>query len=106
MPQRFPEIVRAHLPNATNSSIAKLQAFYPFPAELPEKLAWDYTTDVVWGCPAYNLAVAYKDRARRFVFSVPPAYHGADMACKLYESLDYDGLFMANLLIIFSRFLL
>lgn len=82
MPNRFPEIVRANIPNASNETVTKLRDLYSFPSELPEKLAWDYTTDVVWSCTVSNIAEAYSDRARRFVFSVPPATHGLDLSCR------------------------
>lgn len=82
MPARFPSIVRANIPNASNESIASLQSMYSSTPGLPEKLAWDYTTDIVFGCPAANIAAAYADKARRYLFSVPPAYHGADIACE------------------------
>lgn len=82
MPNRFSDIVRANIPGISNSSIAKLQSMYMFQPELPEKLAWDYTTDIVFGCSAVNIASAYGERARRYLFSVPPATHGSDVACK------------------------
>ncbi|KAF2684898.1 putative lipase 1 [Lentithecium fluviatile CBS 122367] len=80
MPSRFPELVRGNIPSASNESIARLQSMYNYPPELPEKLAWDYTTDIVFGCTASNIAAAYSDRARRFLFSVPPATHGLDIS--------------------------
>lgn len=82
MPNRFPEVVRANIPNASNESIAKLQSMYPFSPELPEQLAWDYTTEVVWACSVSNIAEAYADRGRRFLFSVSPAVHGQDISCQ------------------------
>ena len=81
MPTRFPELVRANIPNVSNESIAKLQSLYTYPPQLPEQLAWDYVTDIVFGCSASNIAAAYVNRAKRFVFSVPPAFHGADLSC-------------------------
>ena len=83
MPARFPIIVRANIPNISDANIAKLQAMYPYPAEMPGKLAQDYTTDIVFGCPAASVATAYKDMTKRYLFSIPPAYHGAEIACKL-----------------------
>ncbi|KAJ4301240.1 hypothetical protein N0V90_003331 [Kalmusia sp. IMI 367209] len=49
MPSRFPDLVRANIPNASNESIATLQSMYSYQTSLPEKLAWDYVTDVVFG---------------------------------------------------------
>jgi hypothetical protein len=86
MPSRFPSIVRANLPNISNESIATLQSMYSYQRELPEKLAWDYTTDIVFGCSAANIVNAYAEIARRFLLSIPPATHGLDIACK-YLSL-------------------
>jgi carboxylesterase type B len=82
MPNRFPEIVRANIPNASNETIETLLSLYPYPPELPEYLAWVYTTDIIWSCTVENIAAAYADRARRFVFSVPPSTHGQDLSCQ------------------------
>ncbi|KAF2119240.1 Carboxylesterase family-domain-containing protein [Lophiotrema nucula] len=71
MPARFPEVVRANIPNVSNESLATLSSRYPYPLELPEKLAWDWTTDVVFGCSAGNIAGAYGNKIRRFVFTIP-----------------------------------
>lgn len=57
MPARFPEFVRANIPNVSNESIAKLQSLYTFSPQLPEQLAWDYVTDIVFGCSASNIAL-------------------------------------------------
>lgn len=82
MPGRFPEIVRANMPGISNDSIADLQALYEYPAELPEKLAWDYTTDIVFGCSVAYIAGNNVERVRRYLFSIPPAFHGSDLACE------------------------
>jgi hypothetical protein len=92
MPARFPDLVYGNIPNASNDSIAKLQSMYTYAAELPEKLAWDYTTDMVFGCSASNIALAYGDRARRFLFSVPPATHGLDISCMWLLPCQVHGL--------------
>ncbi|KAF1993501.1 lipase [Amniculicola lignicola CBS 123094] len=80
MPNRFAEIVRANLPNVTNESIALLQSLYPYSPELPEYLAWAFITDIIWTCTVTNIAHAYGDKARRFLFSVPPSTHGLDLS--------------------------
>jgi carboxylesterase type B len=82
MPGRFPEIVRANIPLASDEDIAKLQSLYPYPAGLPEKLAWDFTTDIVFACPASNIAQAYSGKTREYIYSIPPAMHGYDLICR------------------------
>jgi hypothetical protein len=90
MPDRFPELVRANIPNISNESIARLQSMYLNPPDLPGKLAWDYTTDIVFGCSAANIAAAYGEKARRYLFAIPPAYHGSEIACK-YQPLSFPS---------------
>ena len=82
MPQRFPLLVRANIPNASDHAIKTLQSLYSYPPELPEKLAWDEVTDIVFACNSLNIARAYKNIARRYIFSVPPATHALDLSCK------------------------
>jgi len=82
MPARFPLLVRANIPNASDEVVAKLLSLFPYPPENPGQLAEDLTTTIVWACSASYIADGYKDRARRFVFSVPPSYHGMDLACE------------------------
>lgn len=83
MPQAFPDLVRKVLPTANNATIAAIQAHFPYPPGLPEELAWDWTTAIIFECNAYNLATAFKDRTRRYIMSISPATHGEDMLCKL-----------------------
>ncbi|KAH7130073.1 lipase [Dendryphion nanum] len=97
MPERFPEIVRANIPNATNSSIERLLSLYPFSPELPQTLAWQYTTDVVWSCTVGYIADAYKDRTRRFVFSVPPGTHGLDLSYFFYDKNETTPIVSTDL---------
>jgi hypothetical protein len=82
MPNGFPDLVRKVLPSASNKTIALIQAHFPYSPELPAKLAWDWTTAMIFECNAYNLANAFRDRARRYIMTVPPATHGQDAACK------------------------
>lgn len=77
MPGAFPGLVRQLIPGANDSTIAALQSLYE-PLSQPERLAWDWSTDVIFQCNAYNLANAYSDRAKRYIMSVPPATHGLD----------------------------
>ena len=80
MPEAFGELVRRVLPTATNETIANIQSNYDF-GDTPEKLAWDWTMDMAFSCNAANVAAAFKDSARRYIFSVPPATHGQDLMC-------------------------
>lgn len=82
MPQAFPELVRRILPTASNSTIASIEAHFPYPADLPAKLAWDWTTAMVFECNVYNVAKAFEDKTRRYIMSIPPAIHGQDVPCK------------------------
>ena len=81
LPEYFPTMVRQILSTASNETIADIESHYDF-AGNPAKLAWDWTTDVIFACNAANIAAAYKGSARRYVFSVPPAIHGQDAYCK------------------------
>ncbi|KAK0625939.1 carboxyl ester lipase [Immersiella caudata] len=76
-PERFPIVVRQIFSAISNETIAEIQANYDF-AGNPSKLAWDWTTDVIFACNAANIAAAYNRKARRYIFSVPPAVHGQD----------------------------
>jgi hypothetical protein len=93
MPARFPEVVRGNIPNATDADISSFKDLYPYPPGLPEKLAWDFTTDIDWTCNVANIASAYKHIARRQLFSVPPALHGLDL---MYYFYDEKTMSMAN----------
>jgi hypothetical protein len=85
MPENFPFLVRQIFRTASNETVAYAQSKYDF-ADDPAKLAWDWTTDVIFACNAANMASAYQDRARRYIFSAPPAVHGQDLACELTSS--------------------
>ncbi len=56
---------------------------YQYPNDNPAKLAWDYTTDIVFGCAVGSIASAYEDIAHRYLFSIPPAMHGVEITCKV-----------------------
>lgn len=80
MPNAFPALVRRMLPGASDETISFIQARYH--PQVPAQLAWDWTTDVVFACPAYNLANALPDRTHFYINSIPPAAHGQDVPCK------------------------
>ncbi|KAM3503180.1 hypothetical protein MY11210_008817 [Beauveria gryllotalpidicola] len=70
------------------------------PAAFPALLAWDWTTDVVFACQAYNLANALPDRTYFFINSIAPAAHGQDLSYYFYVNqeatpVDYPELALA-----------
>lgn len=81
MPEDFKFLVRQILPTASDATIKTLQDEYYDP-QLPPKTAWDWTTDVVFACNAYNLANALPAKSSRYIMSTPPATHGQDLFCK------------------------
>ena len=86
MPRRFPSLVRQIFRTASNRTIAEIESKYNF-ADNPKKLAWDWTADVIFGFNAANIASAYRDCVRRYIFSVPPAIHGRDLSCENHSVL-------------------
>ncbi|OJD14759.1 hypothetical protein AJ78_04933 [Emergomyces pasteurianus Ep9510] len=80
MPDSFPALVRKTMPYADNDTIKRIQSMYTYPAEQPEKLSWDWTTDMSFACNAYFTAKAYKNKAQRYIMTVPPATHGLDQS--------------------------
>lgn len=81
-PAYFPIMVRQILSTASNETVSAIQSLYDYPPDQPEQLAWDWTTDAVFACNAYNLAQAMPETSRRYIMSAPPATHGADQWCK------------------------
>lgn len=81
-PAYFPTMMRQIMPTASNATVAAMQSLYNYHPDHPEQLAWDWTTDAVFACNAYNLANAMPDRSSRYIMSAPPATHGADLWCK------------------------
>jgi hypothetical protein len=81
LPDYFPILVRQQMPSASNAVVETLQNEYYDASNLP-KMAWDWTTDVVFACTANNLANALPNVARRYIMSTPPAVHGQDLECK------------------------
>lgn len=53
-------MVRQIFSNATNETIAEIQSLYNMTGNADS--TWDWTTDVVFGCNAINVAEAYKKR--------------------------------------------
>lgn len=82
MPEAFPDLVRKILPAASDATITSIEEHFPYPADLPEELAWDWTTAIIFECNAYNVANAFKRKTHRYIMSIPPATHGQDVLCK------------------------
>lgn len=80
MPGYFPTMVRQQMPSASNATVQKSLDMYYHPG-FEKQLAWDWTTDAVFACNAYNLARGLPDKAMRYIMSIPPAVHGQDLSC-------------------------
>lgn len=96
----FAQLVRRLIPGASNSTIQRIRALYPYPGTQMQQVANDWTTDVAFGCNAHAIAKAYANITQRYVFSVPPATHGLDLSCTsdvriclLWDSLTVPDLF-------------
>ena len=83
MPGAFPHFVRGTIPGASDETIERVKALYSYPPEHPEKLGWDWATDVVFACNAYFTAKEYMNQAQRYVMSIPPGSHGLDQSCMI-----------------------
>lgn len=88
-PAYFPTMMRQIMPTASNATVSAMQSLYDYPRDQPEQLAWDWTTDAVFACNAYNLANAMPDKSSRYIMSAPPATHGADLWCKRPHVLTF-----------------
>lgn len=77
----FTQLVRRLVPGASETTIRRIRALYPYPDTQYQQVANDWTTDVAFGCNAQAIAQAYANITRRYVFSVPPATHGLDLNC-------------------------
>ena len=89
MPGYFRTMVRQMMPTAGNATIQAILDQYYHPG-FEKELAWDWTTDGVFACNAYNLANGLPDKTMRYIMSTPPAVHGQDLSCKQAESLTLD----------------
>jgi carboxylesterase type B len=88
MPEKFPMLVRNTIPGADDETVELIRSLYDYPPENPDKLAWDWTTDMLFACNAYNIAKAYEYDAKRYVMTIPPAIHGQDLYCMPLDSLN------------------
>ncbi|KAF2185571.1 putative lipase 2 [Zopfia rhizophila CBS 207.26] len=82
MPEGFPALLRRILPTASNETIATIRAQYAYSE--PPQLTGDWTTDVIYGYNAYNVANAFRDRTRRYIMPIPPGTHGQDVFYYFY----------------------
>jgi hypothetical protein len=82
MPERFPILAREIMTTASNETIAAIESKYDYSTN-PAKLAWDWTTDAIFACNAYNLARTYANKTHRYIMSIPPATHAQGILCKL-----------------------
>lgn len=85
MPDAFGALARRTLPGASDETVREVLDLYYTPGMEPQ-LAWDWTTDVVFACNAFNLARGLPGKVRRYVMSTPPATHGQDLLCKSLKS--------------------
>ncbi|KAJ6440682.1 lipase [Purpureocillium lavendulum] len=83
MPGYFPVMVRQQMPTASNATVQALLKRYYRPG-MDKELAWDFTTDAIFACNAYNLANAMPDTSLRYIMSTPPASHGLDLYYYFY----------------------
>ena len=88
MPGAFPDLVLKLFTTADKETIDHIESLFPYPPSTPQKLAWDWLTSVAYACLARSTAEAYKDSARRYVMTIPPAVHGQDLSCRSH-CLDY-----------------
>ncbi|CAM1506186.1 Fc.00g058270.m01.CDS01 [Cosmosporella sp. VM-42] len=87
LPEYFPTMVRQILQNASSDTVTEIQSQYHWGSN-PAKLAWDWTTDILFACNAYNFARAFPFRAYRYIMSIPPATHGFDLFFYFYVDQD------------------
>ncbi|KAL2131747.1 hypothetical protein VTI74DRAFT_4647 [Chaetomium olivicolor] len=83
MPDYFPTLVRQLMSTASNATVRAILDTYYRPG-FEKELAWDWTTDAVFACNAYNLANGLPDKTMRYIMSTPPAVHGQDLSYYFY----------------------
>ncbi|KAK2806228.1 hypothetical protein FQN50_005953 [Emmonsiellopsis sp. PD_5] len=78
MPSEFPNLVRQIIPNADDATVERIKSLYECSDNEPQQLAREFRSDTEFNCNAYNIAEAYKYRAKHYFMSIPPATHGQD----------------------------
>jgi carboxylesterase type B len=89
MPEAFGVLVQAVFPTANNHTVDRIKSLFPWPPDLPQKLAWDWFTSVAFACHSQAIAGAYNEKARRYVMTIPPATHAEDLFCKFDFEFDF-----------------
>ncbi|UNI16019.1 hypothetical protein JDV02_002496 [Purpureocillium takamizusanense] len=105
MPGYFPTMVRQQMPTASNATVQALLDLYYRPGSEKE-LAWDFTTDAVFACNAYNLANGLPGKTRRYIMSTPPAVHGQDLLYYFYVDEEQTPVNDPELVLAFQSKLL
>ncbi|GJN83953.1 hypothetical protein PLIIFM63780_007504 [Purpureocillium lilacinum] len=105
MPGYFPTMVRQQMPAASNETVQALLDFYYRPG-MEKQLAWDFTTDAVFACNAYNLANGLPDKTMRYIMSTPPAVHGQDLLYYFYVDEEQTPVNDPELVLAFQTKLL
>ena len=67
-PEAFGRLVRQIYTTASNETVDYILSHYDY-EDNPARLAWDWTTDVIFAC---NVAAAYEGISSRYILSVPP----------------------------------
>lgn len=87
----FDENVKIFFPNAPESVIRRINELYPNGTE-KWKRNTDLYNDVIFTCNAQALAQAFEDKAYRYIFNIPPAYHASDVAYTFYNGPGFNDL--------------
>lgn len=87
----FDRSVRGFFPNAPESIVRKIDELYPNGTEVWKRNT-DLFGDVVINCNAQALAQAFKDKAYRYIFNIPPAYHADDIPYTFYNGPGFNLL--------------
>lgn len=76
--------------NASEFVIQRINELYPKGDEWRRTV--DLFSDVIFTCNAQALAQAFGNKAYRYIFNIPPAYHGDDIPYTFYNGPGFDPL--------------
>ncbi|KAK2800501.1 hypothetical protein FQN51_006070 [Onygenales sp. PD_10] len=79
---RFDKVVE----QADDATVERIKSLYECSDKEPQKLAWEFWSDTKFNCNAYNIAEAYKDRAKHYFMSIPPTTLSQDGSYYFYNS--------------------